>query len=66
MPAQPDLDRRAKAEAASEIPRDAVLAALNQVVSSEVFGKTERPAPSEFCYLSAIRYAQLRNKYTPN
>src|ERR1035438_1187806 len=44
MPAQPYLDRRAKADAAGEIPPDAVLAALNQVVTSEAFGKTERPA----------------------
>src|SRR5580692_2641222 len=43
MPAQQDLGR-ANAEAVPEIPRDAVLSALNQVVSSEAFGKTERPA----------------------
>jgi TolB-like protein/Tfp pilus assembly protein PilF len=44
MPAQQDLPRLANAKAAGEIPRDAVLSALNQVVSSEAFGKTERPA----------------------
>jgi TolB-like protein/tetratricopeptide (TPR) repeat protein len=44
MPAQPDIERQAKAQRAGEIPRDAVLEALNQVVSSEAFAKTERPA----------------------
>src|ERR1035441_5081927 len=44
MPAQQDLGRLANPEAAGEIPRDAVLTALQQVVSSEAFGKTERPA----------------------
>jgi adenylate cyclase len=43
MPAQQDLGR-ANAEAVPEIPPDAVLSALNQVVASEAFGKTERPA----------------------
>ena len=44
MPSQPDLDRPVKAVAAGDIPPDAVLAALHQVVSSEAFGKTDRPA----------------------
>jgi TolB-like protein len=44
MPGQPDLDNQAKAEAPGEIPPDAVLAALDKVVASESFGKTERPA----------------------
>jgi TolB-like protein/Tfp pilus assembly protein PilF len=44
MPAQQDLPRLANAEDAGEIPRDAVLTALSQVVTSGAFGKTERPA----------------------
>jgi hypothetical protein len=44
MPSQPDLDRPVKAVAAGDIPRDAVLAALRQVVASEAFGKSDRAA----------------------
>src|ERR1039458_7442618 len=43
MPAEPDLDKQARAETAGEIPHDAVLAALGKVVASEAFGKAERP-----------------------
>ena len=44
MPSQPDLDRPVKAVAAGDIPRDAVLATLHQVVASEAFGKSDRAA----------------------
>ena len=44
MPAQPDLGKQAKAETAGEIPRDAVLAALDSLVASAAFGKAERPS----------------------
>ena len=44
MPAEPYLDKQAKAETESGIPRDAVLAALDKVVASAAFGKAERPA----------------------
>jgi TolB-like protein/Tfp pilus assembly protein PilF len=44
MPGQPPLDKQAAAETVGEIPRDAVLAALDKVIASEAFGKAERPA----------------------
>ena len=44
MPAQPDLGKQAKAETAGEMPRDAVLAALDSLVASAAFGKAERPS----------------------
>jgi TolB-like protein len=44
MPAQPDPGKQAKAETAGEIPRDAVLAALDSLVASAAFGKAERPS----------------------
>jgi TolB-like protein/cytochrome c-type biogenesis protein CcmH/NrfG len=44
MPSQRDLGKQAKAETAGEIPRDAVLAALDSLVASAAFGKAERPS----------------------
>jgi hypothetical protein len=40
----PNLEKQANPETPREIPSDAVLAALDKVVGSEAFGKTERPA----------------------
>jgi TolB-like protein len=44
MPAEPGLNKQAIAESDTEIPHDAVLAALDAVVKSAAFGKSERPA----------------------
>jgi TolB-like protein len=44
MSAQPNPGKQAKVERAGEIPRDAVLAALDSLVASAAFGKAERPS----------------------
>ncbi len=43
MPAQPDLDKHANGSAGA-IPPSAIRAALDKIVTSESFGKAERPA----------------------
>jgi len=43
---QPDLDKQAKADAACEIPPDAVLAALDTVIASAAFSNRQRQPDS--------------------